>query len=548
MSAIFISYRRVGALVHARALFERLRNEFGPNEVFIDLEGIDYGIDFVDVLNEQLTGCQVMLALIDPQWASATDRQGRRRIDREHDFVRTEIVTALSRGIRTVPVLIDGAEMPDPEDLPESLRPLTRRNALVLDFNRFDAEIARLIGAIRRIITISPAAVPSVRDKPLGPRSPAADDSNPSRFNPSVNGGPTISEAQREASRAAKIARETQAREMLERQKLAQQRALEAEEARRHEAERTSRLKKQAEDDAKAAEATRAAQAEKDRVALQKEGLERQRALEDKQNESPEPRIDFHTREAPGLPAVEEKAVETTKPVRLMSGRTVIPYCIFVLLTFIALMTRHLVVKESQGDWVFFAAYKLINGLWTGGIIGLASVACLGPRKAGTGRVRVAIVEVMCWSLVFFLMSALTHWNIVMPLFNIKEVASPELSHATLTLACLAALVLGAIVGWIEALIREPNSASAIRGAILSGTTFAVAILSISVGGNMDFAGNTLDSALFAYGSNDLPIPECLIFALVFGLRVIGFRGFRFRESTLRLAKFVWSSARSSGA
>ena len=159
MSSIFISYRRVGAVVHARALFERLRREFGANEVFIDLEGVDYGLDFVDILNEQLNGCQVMLAIIDPQWATATDRQGRRRIDREYDYVRTEIVTALSRGIRTVPVLIDGAEMPDPSDLPEPLRPLTRRNALILDFNRFDAEISRLIGVIRRILAASgPAA------------------------------------------------------------------------------------------------------------------------------------------------------------------------------------------------------------------------------------------------------------------------------------------------------------------------------------------------------------------------------------------------------
>jgi type VI secretion system (T6SS) IcmF/TssM family protein/TIR domain-containing protein len=153
MSSIFISYRRVGALVHARALFERLRHEFGPNEVFIDLEGIDYGLDFIDILNEKLSDCQVMLAVIDPQWATALDRQGRRRIERETDYVRTEIATALSRGIRTVPVLIDGAEMPDASDLPELLRPLVRRNALILDFHRFDAETSRLIGVIRKILT-----------------------------------------------------------------------------------------------------------------------------------------------------------------------------------------------------------------------------------------------------------------------------------------------------------------------------------------------------------------------------------------------------------
>jgi photosystem II stability/assembly factor-like uncharacterized protein len=155
MSSIFISYRRGGAPAHARAVFERLRNEFGSGEVFIDVEGIDFGLDFVEILSKQLNDCQVILALIDPQWATALDTQGRRRIDREHDYVRTEIVMALARGILTIPVLIDGAVMPDADDLPEPLRPLSRRNALVLDFTNFDAEIGRLIAAIKKIVVPS---------------------------------------------------------------------------------------------------------------------------------------------------------------------------------------------------------------------------------------------------------------------------------------------------------------------------------------------------------------------------------------------------------
>ena len=175
MSAIFISYRREDATVHARALFERLRHEFGPNDVFIDQEGIDYGVDFVDVVNRQLRKSSVMLVLIDPQWATATDKKGRRRIDRENDYVRTEIATALARGIRTVPVLVDGAEMPDPETLPEVIRPLARLNAVNLDFSRFDAEVGSLVAAIRRILAEQPpqaatTSSPAVR----GPPAPAA--------------------------------------------------------------------------------------------------------------------------------------------------------------------------------------------------------------------------------------------------------------------------------------------------------------------------------------------------------------------------------------
>jgi cytochrome c5 len=188
MSAIFISYRRVGALVHARAIFERLRNEFGPNDVFIDLDGIQYGVDFIEVLNEQLNGCRVMLALIDPQWATAKDRRGQPRISQSSDYVRIEIETALRRGVRTVPVLIDGAEMPDAEDLPESLRPLARRNALFLDFSRFDAEITRLIGVIRPILMASQAPevviTPAIAAPALSSPTPPSDDAPTMRSNP----------------------------------------------------------------------------------------------------------------------------------------------------------------------------------------------------------------------------------------------------------------------------------------------------------------------------------------------------------------------------
>jgi len=182
MSAIFISYRRGGALIHARALFERLSREFGPDDVFIDLEGIEYGVDFVEVLSRQLQGCRVMLALIDPQWATAKDKHGRVRLEVENDFVRTEIVTALNRGIRTVPVLIDGAEMPEPESLPAALRLLAQRQAVNLDFNRFDAEIERLAVAIRKILAgqVLPEAAPFAVDGPQ--RAPAAQ----SHINPSA--------------------------------------------------------------------------------------------------------------------------------------------------------------------------------------------------------------------------------------------------------------------------------------------------------------------------------------------------------------------------
>jgi formylglycine-generating enzyme required for sulfatase activity len=161
-AGIFISYRRREALAEARGIYERLRAEFGHSSVFIDLEGLDYGEDFVESLDRQLQHCQVLIALIGPQWLATPDGHGGRRLDDENDFVRIELRTALQRGIRVVPVLLNGAVMPRTSDLPADLQPLLRRQALELDFRRFDADIARLVGSLRRLLTpAAPAAEPS---------------------------------------------------------------------------------------------------------------------------------------------------------------------------------------------------------------------------------------------------------------------------------------------------------------------------------------------------------------------------------------------------
>lgn len=174
MSAIFVSYRRKAALLHARAVFERLCREFGPAQVFIDLEGIDVGVDFAELIERQLQGCRVLLALIEPEWANAVDSKGRRRLELPNDFVRVEIATALRRRIRVMPILIDGAEMPEEAALPEDLRHLTRLNAQMLDFNRFDTEIGRLVAAIQRVLE-TPVTQP-------GERPPAAEAGAPAKI------------------------------------------------------------------------------------------------------------------------------------------------------------------------------------------------------------------------------------------------------------------------------------------------------------------------------------------------------------------------------
>ena len=108
------------------------------------------GEDFVEVINRKVSTCDIAIVAIGPNWLGATDASGKRRLDDEEDFVRMEIVAALERNIRVIPVLVDGARMPRKQDLPEPLAPLSRRNAIELSETRFHADVNRLIEAIEK--------------------------------------------------------------------------------------------------------------------------------------------------------------------------------------------------------------------------------------------------------------------------------------------------------------------------------------------------------------------------------------------------------------
>jgi hypothetical protein len=149
---IFISYRREETAAYAGRLYDRLSDHFGEARVFMDIDSIAIGVDFTKALIEAVSGCNVLLALIGRDWSAITDGRGRRRIDDPADWMRVEIETALQRDIRIVPVLVDGAVLPLPDDLPPSLRPLIRRQALELSHISFRSEVARLISAVDEVL------------------------------------------------------------------------------------------------------------------------------------------------------------------------------------------------------------------------------------------------------------------------------------------------------------------------------------------------------------------------------------------------------------
>jgi len=166
-----LSSRRLSAL--RCRLYDRLIAHFGEDQVFIDIDQIEPGEDFVEVINRKVGACDIAIIAIGPNWLRATDASGKRRLDDEEDFVRMEIVAALQRKIRVIPVLVGGAEMPHKHDLPEALVSLSRRNAIELSETRFHADVNRLIEAIDKSLAITEEKV-ELSTTPVAPRAESA--------------------------------------------------------------------------------------------------------------------------------------------------------------------------------------------------------------------------------------------------------------------------------------------------------------------------------------------------------------------------------------
>lgn len=149
MPGVFISYRRDDTKGYAGALLRELNSRIGSDQVFMDIEDIEGGTDFPAVLRESVQSCDVLLALIGPNWLDARDAAGNRRLDNPRDFVRQEIALALESGARVIPVLVEGIQMPAAEQLPPDLKALATRNALTLGNTHWDEDVARLTDHIR---------------------------------------------------------------------------------------------------------------------------------------------------------------------------------------------------------------------------------------------------------------------------------------------------------------------------------------------------------------------------------------------------------------
>ena len=147
-ATVFLSYRRQDSAGHAGRIYDGLVTSLGTDAVFMDLYAIPHGDDFRDAIRGALAACDVVIAVMGESWVTATDRHGRRRLDDEDDFVRIELELALELGIKVIPVLVQGAAMPEESTLPPSLAELSYRNALDLSDRRWAADFRALVDAM----------------------------------------------------------------------------------------------------------------------------------------------------------------------------------------------------------------------------------------------------------------------------------------------------------------------------------------------------------------------------------------------------------------
>jgi uracil-DNA glycosylase family 4 len=149
MSRIFINYRRQDSEGYVGRLYDSLCQSFERDDIFMDIDSIKPGVDFVKTIEDAVANCDVLLAIIGPQWSALADEAGNRRLEQWNDFVRIEIVSALRQNKLVIPVLVGRAHMPSPDELPEDLAGLARRNAIELSHQRFAYDVDRLVSAIK---------------------------------------------------------------------------------------------------------------------------------------------------------------------------------------------------------------------------------------------------------------------------------------------------------------------------------------------------------------------------------------------------------------
>jgi hypothetical protein len=148
---IFISYRRSDSAAIVLHIYERLAARYKAESVFRDINRMPLGKNFYDHIKQELAGCDVVLAVIGPQWLGI-DAQGHSRIQQSDDPVRLEVEAALQSGAIVIPVMVDDAAIPKATDLPESLKTFPALAGTRVNVEDFDAHLERMVQSIDGIL------------------------------------------------------------------------------------------------------------------------------------------------------------------------------------------------------------------------------------------------------------------------------------------------------------------------------------------------------------------------------------------------------------
>jgi hypothetical protein len=160
MPGIFISYRRDDSLWCAGRLFDRLSDTFGAGRVFIDVESLHPAEHFSVAVHRRIESSDIVLVLIGAHWLSVTDSAGRRRLDDPRDLVRAEIAAAVKLERPIIPILVEGARRPEPDDLPEDIRGLCESTFFELEHAKCSSDVERLIVLLREKTGVDPVVPP----------------------------------------------------------------------------------------------------------------------------------------------------------------------------------------------------------------------------------------------------------------------------------------------------------------------------------------------------------------------------------------------------
>lgn len=165
---VFISYRRADAAASARHLAETLKRHFGDGHVFFDVRDLSPGTEWQEQIAARAHEADVVLVVVGPRWLATLEERSRQPNGIDDDVMRTEVMTALRRGRRVVPVLVDGAAMPDPSALPRAFRQLAGLEAAVVGHATWDDDVRRLIVTLERSRADPPPV--GISDDPPRPR------------------------------------------------------------------------------------------------------------------------------------------------------------------------------------------------------------------------------------------------------------------------------------------------------------------------------------------------------------------------------------------